>query len=231
MFVQDTLNTIDEAWKGSFLVLGDVSASGSVDAPAYTFMSICVIILLFLFLIFFKRVVIAVQSSFLVLVKRKDYIAVFDDKYSLSSIIITFSIAVPTLAFVLYNNEMSGTGYFNTLLLLAGYFVVKHILYMITGWMSNQKETFLILEKTGFCAFIVITTLSMVTLPVSYFFSGIHHNFDNIFVAGVSAIIILMYFVKGYKIFISSIFSHFFWFLYLCTLELLPLCLLIDLIL
>jgi hypothetical protein len=227
--IQDTLKSIQEGWVGSTLVLNDVNTSSEQIASGATqSIIIVVIILLTLFLVFFRREWIAIFHSFVSLFKYREIYDIEEDQYLSSSRNVTTIISIPTVALVFIKQGIVGLNYWYFLGILAAFFIVRMGFFRIFTWATGGKGNFLLVEKCSYNYFIVFMCFSLFSLAILYLFPGINPIIIDYYLIIIFGIIALIYFLRGYQIIISSGLSHFLWFLYLCTLELLPSCFFIN---
>lgn len=110
-----------------------------------------------------------------------------------------------------------------------GYFLIKKVLCNILDWVNKSNTfstvfkisiSFAIINYTALiCGFIVYRAIESIS-PATL----ITYSFVSTFIS------LFAFYVNGYKIFLSNGFSHFFYILYLCTLEILPLVVIWDII-
>jgi hypothetical protein len=132
-----------------------------------------------------------------------------------------------------YNLNLPFTGflkYLLSLMLVLAFFLIKKLLYLVAGYMvEKMTETgeFLYnfsnhIRILGILALPIVALIAWAPFPTPYplFFTGL-------------TIVSLLYLIlmwRGLKIFLKKQFSIFYLFLYLCTLEILPLLLVLKLV-
>ncbi|MFA5324564.1 MAG: DUF4271 domain-containing protein [Bacteroidales bacterium] len=225
--IQDTLKSIQEGWVGSTLVLNDVNASSEQIASSQS-ISIVIIILLTLFLVFFRRECISILHSFVSLFKYREIFDIEENQYLSSSRNVTTIISIPTVALVFIKQGIVGLNYWYFLGILAAFIIVRMGLFRIFNWATGGKGNFLLVEKCCYNYFIVFMCFSLLSPVILYLFPEINPVIIDYYLIIIFSIITIIYFLRGYQIIISSGLSHFLWFLYLCTLELLPFCFFIN---
>lgn len=112
--------------------------------------------------------------------------------------------------------------------LLVGYFAIKYVLLYLIGWIIDDKA----FAPTVFHITQDYASLScMVLLPFGFLFGFIFFISSEILIYGSLLIAALGYILYTFRLalfFLSCRYSLFFWILYLCTLDLVPLVLLIQ---
>ena len=229
MSVQDTIRGIEECWQGSRLSF----VAEPYSMPIQPFesdmtLSIVVAFLLVLFIIFNRRVINATICSFLVLTDKRKIREIFNENYNNVSIQVTFLICLPLLSFILCRSGVAAHGFLLTLATFAGFFVFKQLAFLIMSWLWGKKETVQTVNRLHFAAMIMVTLIS-IPVPVTLrIIPEMGHIVVLICLGVIFLVWYLLYLIKSVGIFISSGFSHFLGFLYLCCLELLPVILLAD---
>ncbi len=112
---------------------------------------------------------------------------------------------------------------------ILAYFFIKRVALYLLRWLHKDNVfisvfkmsiTFAILNYTLIiCGFIIYRAIESISPAIL-----IKYSYICTFVS------LFLYYVNGYKIFLSNGFSHFFYILYLCTLEILPLLVIWDII-
>lgn len=226
MAIEETISPIQEAWTDSYLVLNGVVAPARNGASGEDLvLSVCGVLLLLIFLFFYKREIQALSVSFESLFLKKAEKDFFLDRFTLSSIVITFLIAIPLFTFMTSREDIWNKNFLFMLMVIIAYNIVKELIFKILAWVSGKREAIMSLERMSLCGTIMITVLMLIPFGLSFLFPPMKGTVCGWIFAGIALICLIFYYVRGYQIIISSGFSHFLWFLYLCALELLPVCL------
>ena len=109
--------------------------------------------------------------------------------------------------------------------------VVKKLIILLLSWLNKDKGTFSYIEKVGFNHIIIA---SIVTFPSLLFKLIVDDGTGELLVYTMIASIIpviILYFIRTYQIIIGQHYSHFFYILYLCGAEILPIVLIVHFIL
>ncbi len=217
-----------ECWQSSSLMtaIGDNFPSAVVEShPALT--TYALLFCLLYFLIFAENSFIAILISYRSLFNSlalEDTLANKNLTYAIGN---TALLCLPAMALELYFLDISQLNFIFILAALTGYVLVHLGLRLLTGWLKHAQE---MMRAIGVCDriyAIVFTTFLLVLLPLTRYLHILSPAAAAIAATAVSAVLFAMLAQKSFKIFKGNNFSIFFWFLYLCALEVLPLGLLI----
>ncbi len=217
-----------ECWQSSSLMtaIGENFPSAVVEShPALT--TYALLFCLLYFLIFAENSFIAILISYRSLFNSlalEDTLANKNLTYAIGN---TALLCLPAMALELYFLDISRLNFIFILAALTGYVLVHLGLRLLTGWLKHAQE---MMRSIGVCDriyAIVFTTFLLVLLPLTRYLHLLSPDAAAIAATAVSAFLFVMMARKSFKIFKGNNFSIFFWFLYLCALEVLPLGLLI----
>jgi len=111
------------------------------------------------------------------------------------------------------------------------FWLLRKILYSILSWVTKDKTTFKLIENIGYNHLIISVIFSLPSILIRF----IWPQTSDIIIINILVFsclfVYLFYIVRGYQIIISHRYSHFFYILYLCSVELLPVVLLANFIL
>ncbi|NLX40612.1 MAG: DUF4271 domain-containing protein [Bacteroidales bacterium] len=229
MNVQDTIRNISDCWQESRLSLVAEPYSMPIQpVESDMILSIVVASLLVLFIIFNRRVINATFCSFSVLTDKRKIREVFNENYNNVSIRVTFLICLPLLSFILCRSGVAAHGFLLTLAAFAGFFLFKQLSFLVMSWLWGKKEAVQSVYRLNFSTAIIVTLTSLPVPVILRIVPDMGHIVVLICLGVIFLVWYLLYLIKSMRIFISSGFSHFLGFLYLCGLELLPVILLAD---
>lgn len=212
-----------EIWPGSRLVLENLSGGEPVlGATANPYILYFLLAVALLALVLYGRIADALAGSFKLMAGGVNLNEVINSKYRNDSVRIGYILMVPFYAFVFYHTRVSELNYWWILVALVSFFVFKFLLLRVLGWATNNKETFISVEKHNNAAFFMIMVLSFPALVPVIFTSEFPVTTMALYMLAVAILLLFIYFIRINKIFISSGLSVFFSFLYLCALEILP---------
>jgi len=111
------------------------------------------------------------------------------------------------------------------------YWIYKSTALRFVGWITKVKQPFALIGKMGYNHLIISVIFSIPAVIVSLFFNEMKEIIFASFLSFSALFAILLYLVRTYQSIISYRFSHFFYILYLCIVEILPLALLTNFLL
>lgn len=242
--LQDTtaILPVEQAWPGCYLALGEVESFARPQAPYFVdnlanFVLILLIIVFFLFA--YERILEGLHyilSSFLSLKKMLIIENQYNTQVSRNTLLI-FSAIV--LSFILANHneeaEIVDNTYpvvFRFLLIfvgLAGYLLFKRVFFQILSWV-NCSNVFMTVNKISYSYMILWILIVLVGAILNAVFFNLDFSLVALYVCLSAILVFPLYFIRGYQLIISNGFSQFFYILYLCTLEILPVMILVHLI-
>lgn len=231
--LSDTLH-ITRAWPESYMVPLPDSIPAIKTVPTTTD-SIADFIILTLILLFFilayRRIVEGIYYTAGAVFNLKKLLIIENQSNTKGSRDTLLLFSFLTAAFVLsdYNAryhfiENRLPVYLNfifILLILGGYILFKIVSYTLLDW-ANNTSVFKTLHKIGYTYTIWGFLTGLAGLIVFLIFPQIGSGPVGIYTGICALTAFFLYFIRGYQLIIANRFSHFFWILYLCTFEILP---------
>ena len=217
-----------DCWQSSSLmtVIGDNFPSSVMEShPALT--TYALLICLLYFLIFVENSFIAIVISWKSLFNRlalEDTLANKNLTYAINN---TALLCLPLLSLCLYFMNISKLNFVFILAALAAFALVHIGLCLLAGWLKRCPERMRTLQICDRIYVIVFTTVALLVLLAGRLPFDISASASTIILAAVLFLLFILLSVRSFKIFAENNCSILFWFLYLCTLEILPLALLI----
>ena len=150
------------------------------------------------------------------------------NNYVCDSVRISFLLLLPFYALTLSITGCSRLGYFWTLVALLALFLLRKAVYWMMGWLSSRQGAFRALEKTGLALFVLGMLVSTLAALAVWLVPSIPSIALWVWVLAVVAVCAFFYIRRGSSIILSTGFSVFFWVLYLCSLEFLPICVVVN---
>jgi len=183
--------------------------------------TIFILVMLCIFILFFRRSIVGITGSFVMASGHYRTKELIDDQYFSDSSVVAMLLLMPFYACAFITTSATSLSYWLTLLTIAAYILLRYLITFVIAWISGNSQI-LELRKcfNGFC--VLLMSISTLIIPVKVLVPSLGPQLAVIFLSAVCVAVNLLYFVRSYKIIISSGFSHFFWFLYLCGLEILP---------
>ena len=211
-----------EIWPGSRLSLAD---DGVVDAigtkvPDPFVLGFLIVASLALIL-FYDRLMAAVSGGASFFRSAHATNETLGNKYLCNCISLVFLLVVPFYATALRLAGL-GNGYLWVLGTLAGLLLLREAVFALLGWLSGSQSALKAVEKVGNGIFILVALASFLPAPVLLLFPPQVLSFYRIYLAIIALVGYAVYVKRSFELISSTGFSSFFWVLYLCTLEILP---------
>lgn len=212
-----------DCWQTSSLmtVVGDNFPSAVVEShPALT--TYALLFCLLYFLIFVENSFISILISYRSLFNTlalDDTLANKNLTYAINN---TALLCLPVLALTLYFMNVAQLNFIFILLLLAAFTLVHIGLFLLTGWLKRCPEMMRTLSICDRIYLIVFTTMALVLMVIFRVAGGVSAFVGGTALAVIVFLLFILLSVRSFKIFRENNCSILFWFLYLCTLEILP---------
>jgi len=211
-----------EIWPGSRLSLAGDGAAEAIGASApdpfvLGFLLVAALTLVLLY----SRLLAAITGAAAFI--RSDHATseTLGNKYLCDSILLIFTLMVPFYAMALRLSGM-GNGYLWVLGILVGMLLLRMGIFSLLGWLGGQPAACRDIEKMGCGIFILVGLASFLPAPVLLLFSPQVLSIYRIYLAIIALIGYFFYVIRSFSLISSTGFSRYFWVLYLCTLEILP---------
>ena len=217
-----------DCWQSSELmtVVGDNFPSAVIEShPALT--TYALLLCLLYFMVFVENSFISILISWRSLFNRIALEDTLANKNLIYAINNTALLCVPTLSLVIYFLNISPLNFVFILAAMAVFVLVHLGLFLLVGWLKYCPEMMRTVSICGRMHLIVLTTVSLLLLIVVRLTGITSSVFPTVFLAAVFGLLFILRATRSLRIFKENNYSILFWFLYLCTLEILPLGLLI----
>ncbi|MEG0517281.1 MAG: DUF4271 domain-containing protein [Bacteroidales bacterium] len=109
------------------------------------------------------------------------------------------------------------------------YLLFRRCAFYLLSWV-NYNGIFNTIHKISYSYLVLGMLFSLIGFLFSIFFDSLDYIYSASYITASMFLAFLFYFIRGYQLIIANGFSHFFYILYLCTLEILPLIILAHLI-
>lgn len=233
----------DSLWGSHTLAVPDRRGESTFTAEANEniFSSSFILLFFILIAIFFRDI--QATTYFLIqnIFKFKSQIALEEKLSSVTQRNRTFLISIVflalffTLTFGDYFTKKTGLReYYVPLILIAvvlTYWIFKSVVLRFTGWLTNDKQTFSLVAKIGYNHLIMASFLTLPVVIIPFFTTTEYEPFLFKYLLYSYLAVYLIYLARVYQTIIHSHFSHVFYILYLCSVEILPMALLTNFIL
>lgn len=231
MLAMEVIRPVSEAWPGSTLPLF-TCADGVANMPLAalnTTTNILIISIVALVIILFRQVASTFLNSAMLVFSENRRDEVLNDSNFGKLSFVTTVLLVPAYAFVVSTSGVSTRSLAVTMLLVASLLLFRLVTFRLMAWAGNDSGM-IDLERHSDSAFILLMTLSLPVYIVSLAFPAAYHSIAAFYLAAVAVVSFLAYLPSCLKIIKSSRFSHFFCFLYLCILEILPIAVVVKIL-
>lgn len=223
MIQTDAIRTVADAWRGSSLATFDTGAiEGVASSGQNNNTALLLIAVAFFAIVMFEQVARSVGASFIALFSPNRRDDIFGDTYFVRKSFLTTVLLLPVFAYVIYATGLSVINFWLTMTVVAALLLVRKLNFAVLG-KTVTGDCIQEVQRVSDCSTVIFMTL---TLPLYLVFLSVGVEgvgFCRIYLAILGAILLLPYTSLAIRKIISSGFSLFFTFLYLCALEILPL--------
>lgn len=198
-----------------------------------------IIISFFIILIVFSREIIStVPAVFKSLSNLRDHYKIEDKLVLTQQRNVVFVISLlyfPVITTLIANDYITSEFNIYPPLFLIGFFIflllyglAKKLIFKLLSWINRDKVTFNLLEKVGYNHVIIAAIFTFPSVLIKSFTPSITEERAVIILALSAIPILFVYLYRSYQIIIGHQFSPFFYILYLCGAEILPLVLIAN---
>ena len=194
------------------------------DPYVFAFLLLCSGFLLF----FYNRLMAAVRASAACFRSPHATMEMLGNKYLCDSVRISLALLVPFYALTLTVTGASRLGYFWTLLVLVLLGAFWKLAGLAVGWLSSREAAFRSVERMGHAVAVLVMLVSLLAAVVGWLVPQTPDWVLWSFLGLVAAAGAILYGWRGFFIIFQTGFSPFFWVLYLCSLNFLPVCVVVN---
>lgn len=152
------------------------------------------------------------------------------NKYLCDSVRLIFVCLVPFYALALVCCGVSMAGYFLTLATVAALWLFRKLCLRILGWLRSRETHFRSLERISQALCVLAILCSMPAVLLAWLVPAVPVRVLRGWLAAVAVVALFLYFRRGLSLISQTGFSVFSWVLYLCSLEILPICVVVNLL-
>ena len=216
-------------WPGSRLSLQGGAPDGPLPAQAPD-----VFVLLFLLaagvalILNYGRLLAAIRASFSCYRGLSGTLEVLGNNYLCNSLRVVFLLLLPLFAMVISRIGISRAGYWWTLAAIVMLVLLRKFLYLLLGWLSSHETALRSAERTGWALFVPAMLFSLIVLLLSTRFPNAPNQLWYSILAVIGAACVVFCLLRERALILHSGFSVSFWVLYICALELLPICVVVK---
>lgn len=237
-----TSSSINNIWPESYIALSEAESFSKPNAPALidnvtNFGLILTIIIFFLFA--YRRILEGLHYILTSFMSLKKVLIIENQSNTQTSrnTLLLFSVVVSSFIIANHNHENKFTdnaypiiiNFAIILLFILGYFLFKRLSLYLISWI-NFNGIFITINKIFYSYTVLGILLSFIGIIINIIFNNSNLTYTPLYISIGMFLAFLLYFIRGYQLIIANGFSHFFYILYLCTLEILPLIFLAHLI-
>lgn len=181
-----------------------------------------------LLLLLYERLLAALRGSVACL--RSNYSAheMLGNNYLCSSVAVISVLLVPFFAAALVVADASRVGFFRTLAVLVGILLFRKLVFALTGWLSSRRSAFRSLEILSYAFAVGVMFASLPAFLMGWLAPSVPGWVCWGWMALAFAGVALLYVWRASSIILPTGFSSLYWVLYLCGLELLPICVAVN---
>lgn len=180
------------------------------------------LVLSIIFLLGYARMTVAVRGSAACVRGLHGTLEMLGNKYVFDSVRLAFVLLLPFYALSLVATGLSARSYFFTLLVLAAFFLFRKMICSLVGWLTARRAAFRQLEWTGCAFFLMAMVLSLPAALLVWLVPATPHGLLWAWIGLEFCAAVGFYARRGFSLIFPTGFSVFFWVLYLCILEILP---------
>lgn len=235
-------SSINQVWPGSYIAITEVESFSRPAAPTLldsATNSVLTLAVILFFLVAYGRILEGfyyILSSFWSLKKILTIESQSNPQTSRNTLLL-FSIIVSSV--ILAGSSRENGFLDNSYPVIVNFIIIfscigiylflrRSALYALS-WV-NYNGVFKTINKISYSYIVLGLLFSLIGFICSLFFDSFDYIYSAFYIAVSLFLAFLFYFIRGYQLIIANGFSHFFYILYLCTLEILPLIILAHLI-
>lgn len=179
-------------------------------------------------LLLYNRLLAAVRGSLACFRGQNGTQEMLGNQYVCDSVRVSLLVLVPFYALALVAGGLSTVGYFQTLAALLLLWLFRKLFCLLLGWLSARPSLFRVVERTGYAVWVLAMLVSLLAALLGWLVPQTPRPVLLALLAVPAAAGFAVYVRRGLSFFLQAEFSPFFWVLYLCALEILPICVVVN---
>ena len=183
-----------------------------------------------LLLLFFERLLAALQASVACYKSTYGTREFLGNNYLCASVRQTCVLLIPFYAITLVVTDVSHVGFGRTMALLVLLALFRLFSCHMLGWLTARKSAFQSLERVNEAVCVLAMSVSLPVFLLGWLAPSVPHTVLWILLSVIALSAALVYVWRGSKIILATQFSIFYWVLYLCALEFLPICVVVNIL-
>lgn len=221
------IENIEQIWKESHIALQSVITEWPPEADYPVSVPIIASVLLLALLYGFPILTSGFVSAAGALFREKKLSLIEHSFGQKKNREITLLFIIALCSFVYSNGQT--LPFFRFLIGILLFLFIRSCLFLLLDWIGKSQA---FKELNGYFQnyFIILCTVSLIGSLLCFLLPELDTKWVTYTVEALSAAILTGFFINGYQLIVSNGFSHSFWILYLCTLEILPIIVFMHLI-
>ena len=183
-----------------------------------------------LLLLFFERLLAALQASVACYKSTYGTREFLGNNYLCASVRQTCVLLIPFYAITLVVTDVSHVGFGRTMALLVLLALFRLFSCRMLGWLTARKSAFQSLERVNEAVCVLAMSVSLPVFLLGWLAPSVPHTVLWILLSVIALSAAVVYVWRGSKIILATQFSIFYWVLYLCALEFLPICVVVNIL-
>ncbi len=179
-------------------------------------------------LLLYNRLLAAVRGGWSCIHGLNGTLEMLGNQYICDSVRISCLLLVPFYALALVVTGLSTVGYAWTLAALVALWLFRKLVYGLMGWLGGRMSAFRSIERMGYAVGVLVMLASVPAILLGWLVPGTPRWLLLLLLVLPVAAGAFLYVRRGFSIIFSTEFSVFFWVLYLCALEFLPICVVVN---
>ena len=150
------------------------------------------------------------------------------NNYICTSVRLVIVLLLPFYVLSLTLTGLSAAGYVWTMAAMVLLWLFRKLVCRLAGWLSSRQAAFRSVERTGYALWVLVMLASLPALLSGWLLPETPRWLLWPMLALPVALGLFFYFRRGLSRLLQTGFSPFFWVLYLCALEILPICVVVN---
>jgi len=181
-------------------------------------------------LLCFNRLLAAIRGSLACLHGINGTIEMLGNGYVCDSVRILFLLLIPFYALTFVVTGLSSVGWLWTLAAFYGLWLFRKLVCLTVGWLGGRPSVIRSVERTGYAFAVTAMLLSCLSAVLAWLLPQTPLWVTWGWIGLVAVLAFFFYVRRSFSMIFSAGFSPFLWVLYLCGLEILPICVVVNLL-
>ena len=179
-------------------------------------------------LLAYNRLLAAIRGGCSCLHGLNGTVEMLGNLYICNSVRVSFLLLVPFYALALVVSDLSTVGYAWTLAALVALLLFRKLVYSLMGWLGGRTLAFRSVERMGYALGVLVMLASAPAILLGWLVPETPRWLLLLLLALPAVVGGFLYARRGFSLIFQTEFSLFFWVLYLCALEFLPICVVVN---